>query len=312
MRLPRPFYRLPVRFDPARLQAELEALPDTAWARHPEGVRRKCVDPPDQRGWHGKRRHARRHATDGSSAGLPVRAAGARELWRRVEPVQVHALECPVKRARARGHELSLVSARASPHSRDHVARSHLQMRRRKRPHGSRRSMVVRQLAPPFRRQPDRPRPRAPRSRHLRQLEVLAIRGRERRGDAGGAAALPSGIRCPGLDGAGRAAAGHVTRRGRAARPGYRRRVACGAGCAGDGRERTGVRGPAARLLSRLAPGLCAARRKPCRRGNLSRSAPRSPGRLAQAIAEPGHANQSEPGAQRAREPRVESRTAHR
>jgi hypothetical protein len=49
MRLPRPFYRLPVRFDPARLQAELEALPDTAWARHPEGVRRKRVDPPDQR-----------------------------------------------------------------------------------------------------------------------------------------------------------------------------------------------------------------------------------------------------------------------
>jgi hypothetical protein len=36
MRLPRPFYRLPVRFDPARLQAELEALPDTAWARHPK------------------------------------------------------------------------------------------------------------------------------------------------------------------------------------------------------------------------------------------------------------------------------------
>ena len=36
MRLPRPFYRLPVRFDAARLQAELEALPDTAWARHPK------------------------------------------------------------------------------------------------------------------------------------------------------------------------------------------------------------------------------------------------------------------------------------
>ena len=36
MRLPRPFYRLPVRFDAARLQAELEALPDIAWARHPK------------------------------------------------------------------------------------------------------------------------------------------------------------------------------------------------------------------------------------------------------------------------------------
>ncbi len=36
MRLPRPFYRLPVRFDAARLQAELEALPDSTWARHPK------------------------------------------------------------------------------------------------------------------------------------------------------------------------------------------------------------------------------------------------------------------------------------
>jgi Sulfotransferase family/Aspartyl/Asparaginyl beta-hydroxylase len=36
MRLPRPFYRLPVRFDASRLQSELEALPDTAWARHPK------------------------------------------------------------------------------------------------------------------------------------------------------------------------------------------------------------------------------------------------------------------------------------
>jgi hypothetical protein len=36
MRLPRPFYRLPSRFDAARLQAELESLPGTAWARHPQ------------------------------------------------------------------------------------------------------------------------------------------------------------------------------------------------------------------------------------------------------------------------------------
>ena len=36
MRLPRPFYRLPVRFDAGRLQSELEALPDIAWAQHPK------------------------------------------------------------------------------------------------------------------------------------------------------------------------------------------------------------------------------------------------------------------------------------
>jgi len=35
MRLPRPFYRLPVRFDAARLKSELESLPEAAWARHP-------------------------------------------------------------------------------------------------------------------------------------------------------------------------------------------------------------------------------------------------------------------------------------
>lgn len=34
MRLKRPFYRLPVRFDVARLRAEVEALPEDAWSRH--------------------------------------------------------------------------------------------------------------------------------------------------------------------------------------------------------------------------------------------------------------------------------------
>jgi len=38
MRLPRPFYQLPVLFDVARLQAEVAALPDEAWAAHPDGV----------------------------------------------------------------------------------------------------------------------------------------------------------------------------------------------------------------------------------------------------------------------------------
>jgi hypothetical protein len=37
MRLPRPFYRLPIRFDAARLQHELESLPQSAWASHPRG-----------------------------------------------------------------------------------------------------------------------------------------------------------------------------------------------------------------------------------------------------------------------------------
>ncbi|HWA29924.1 MAG TPA: aspartyl/asparaginyl beta-hydroxylase domain-containing protein, partial [Rhizomicrobium sp.] len=38
MRLPRPFFQLPVLFDVARLQAEVSALPAEAWAPHPDGV----------------------------------------------------------------------------------------------------------------------------------------------------------------------------------------------------------------------------------------------------------------------------------
>ena len=38
MRLPRPFYRLPVRFDVARLRAEVEALPASAWVNHPNDI----------------------------------------------------------------------------------------------------------------------------------------------------------------------------------------------------------------------------------------------------------------------------------
>ena len=36
MKLPKPFYRLPVRFDVERLRAEVEALPPGAWSRHPK------------------------------------------------------------------------------------------------------------------------------------------------------------------------------------------------------------------------------------------------------------------------------------
>jgi len=38
MRLPRPFYRLPVRFDTARLAAELAQIPESAWAPHPNDI----------------------------------------------------------------------------------------------------------------------------------------------------------------------------------------------------------------------------------------------------------------------------------
>lgn len=38
MRLPRPFYRLPVRFDVERLRAEIAALPPEAWVRHPNAI----------------------------------------------------------------------------------------------------------------------------------------------------------------------------------------------------------------------------------------------------------------------------------
>ena len=38
MRLPQPFYRLPVCFDVQRLREELAALPPSAWVSHPNGI----------------------------------------------------------------------------------------------------------------------------------------------------------------------------------------------------------------------------------------------------------------------------------
>jgi hypothetical protein len=38
MKLSRPFFQLPVRFDVARLQAEVAALPEEAWVSHPDQV----------------------------------------------------------------------------------------------------------------------------------------------------------------------------------------------------------------------------------------------------------------------------------
>lgn len=39
MRLPKPFYRLPLRFDVERLRAEVAALPTDAWVRHPNDIK---------------------------------------------------------------------------------------------------------------------------------------------------------------------------------------------------------------------------------------------------------------------------------
>lgn len=39
MRLPKPFYRLPLRFDVERLRAEVAALPANAWVRHPNDLK---------------------------------------------------------------------------------------------------------------------------------------------------------------------------------------------------------------------------------------------------------------------------------
>ncbi|MDY6944574.1 MAG: sulfotransferase [Pseudomonadota bacterium] len=39
MRLPKPFYRLPLRFDVERLRAEAAALPEQAWVRHPNDIK---------------------------------------------------------------------------------------------------------------------------------------------------------------------------------------------------------------------------------------------------------------------------------
>lgn len=38
MKLTQPFFRLPVRFDVARLRSEVDALPDSAWAKHPNEI----------------------------------------------------------------------------------------------------------------------------------------------------------------------------------------------------------------------------------------------------------------------------------
>ena len=38
MRLPKPFYRLPLRFDVERLRAEVAAMPAQAWVRHPNDI----------------------------------------------------------------------------------------------------------------------------------------------------------------------------------------------------------------------------------------------------------------------------------
>src|SRR5688572_18290649 len=39
MRLAKPFYRLAIRFDAARLSEEVAALPASAWAKHPNEIK---------------------------------------------------------------------------------------------------------------------------------------------------------------------------------------------------------------------------------------------------------------------------------
>jgi hypothetical protein len=65
MRLPRPFFQLPVLFETARLQAEVAALPPEAWTSHPDGVpgnsaaRLISVDGAETEAVHGRMRPTR-------------------------------------------------------------------------------------------------------------------------------------------------------------------------------------------------------------------------------------------------------------
>ena len=38
MRLPQPFHRLSIKFDAARMREEIERIPSSAWAEHPNGI----------------------------------------------------------------------------------------------------------------------------------------------------------------------------------------------------------------------------------------------------------------------------------
>ena len=104
MRLPQPFYRLPVRFDAERLQAELEALPASAWAVHPDRLRGqrllRLISVERRR----ERQSARRDEADAPSAGVSLRPPGAREFRRGLEPFALHAHRPTLVRAGARGH----------------------------------------------------------------------------------------------------------------------------------------------------------------------------------------------------------------
>ena len=154
------------------------------------------VDPPDQRERRGERHHAWRHASRrrtcrrARTCGRCSRASASSGAGRG------SCASARLVRARARGHELSLVLSRPHAHPRHHVARSALLLRRRERAHGRRRGLVVRQLAPASRREPERPRARAPRRRHVRHLDVLAIRRPEREPRRRQVPAVPTGDRC--------------------------------------------------------------------------------------------------------------------
>ena len=237
MRLPRPFYRLPVRFDAARLQAELEALPDTAWARHPKefegnaSIRLISVDGAENDGMRGVMR-----PTPHLQACPYVRQvlASFGVVWSRSRFMRLSARSNVPEHADTSYHWFHRVRLHIPVITWPEVTFScgdesvHMAAGEAWLFDNWRRHSVVNPT------DHDRVHLVADTFGNSRfwQYVVESVEATQER-----AAALPSGIRCPGLDGAGRAAAGAAAGRGRVARPGYRRRAARGAGCAGDGRE---------------------------------------------------------------------------
>ena len=154
-----------------------------------------------------ERRRGWRHAADAAPRQTTVRAPGSRELRRGVEPLASAAPRSRCRGARARRHQLSLVLSRARAHPHRHAPGSAVSLRRRDRAHARRRSLVVRQLAPAQRREPDAGSAHPSGRGYFRQRELLAVRGPGRaaghgrprapfRRGAGRRAVSPSRVRC--------------------------------------------------------------------------------------------------------------------
>ena len=262
MRLPRPFYRLPVRFDAARLQAELEALPDTAWARHPKefegnaSIRLISVDGAENDGMRGVMRptpHLQacpyvrqvlasfgvvwsrsRFMRLSARSNVPEHADTSYHWFQRVR-LHIPVITWPEVRFRCGDESVHMAPGEAwlFDNWRRH---SVVNPTDHERVHlvadtfgNSRFWQYVAESAgvPQDRRLPYRP------ELDAQVLTELAVAR---------PVMPPAEVELLVRDIIGE--------------------LRAAAGCAGDGRERSGVRGPAARLLSRLAPGLCAARRE--------------------------------------------------